>query len=115
MKLTETDKRQVIKFLPYLLVPMLLSIFSYGELLNLVAIASIYLGFRYRPEKIWPSWLAAVVLLWLTYGIATLFGVIPFEEGGETWWSFALEAFVFMALLVAIPMWLGRFIKHRMD
>lgn len=113
MKLETTDKQQVIKFAPYFVAAMLLSIFLQGELLNLLVIVFIYLGYKFTPSKVWPSWLASVVLLWTTYGLSALAGIIPFEEGGETWWSFALEAFFFMGYLVAIPMWIGRWLKMR--
>ena len=46
-------------------------------------------------------------------GVASVIGIVPFEEGGETWWNFSLEAFIFMAMLVAVPMWIGRWVKSR--
>lgn len=113
MELTATDKQQVKQFAPYFIVAMLLSIFLRGELLNLLAAVSVYLGYKFTPAKIWPSWLSSVVLLWITYGLSALTGIIPFEEGGETWWSFALEAFVYMFILVVVPMWIGRWFKKR--
>lgn len=113
MKLETADKQQAIKFAPYLVAVMLLSIFGNGGLLNLLAPVSLYLGYKFSPTKIWPSWLASVVLLWTTYGLSAAAGIIPFNDGGETWWSFAIEAFFFMGYLVAIPMWVGRFFKLR--
>jgi hypothetical protein len=38
--------------------------------------------------------------------------IIPFEDGGETWWSFGIEAFAFMAMLVAVPMFIGRLVSR---
>ena len=113
MKLEAADKQQVIKFAPYFVVAMLISIFVRGELLNLLTLVSIFLGYKFAPVKIWPSWLSSVVLLWVTYGLSALAGIIPFEEGGETWWSFGIEAFAFMFGLVAAPMWVGRWFKMR--
>ena len=113
MQISEVDRKQVITFIPYLLVPMVLSIASYGELLNLLALVSLYLGYKYKPRKIWVTWLVSVVLLWLTYGISAALSIIPFQEGGETWWSFMLEAFIFMAGLVALPMWVARWFASR--
>jgi hypothetical protein len=112
MEITKTDKQLLIKFIPYMIVPMLIQLWI-GELLNLLTLVSLYLGWKYAPRIIWQSWLTSVVLLWAVMGSATLLGIVPFEEGGETWWSFALEAFIFMAMLVAIPMWIGRWIKRR--
>lgn len=103
------------KYLNFFIVPMLISIFLQSELLNLLIPVSIYLGYKRRPEKIWPLWLTAVVSLWVTYGLGTLFRFIPFNEGGETWWSFGFEAFIFMGLLVAIPMFIGRLISRRIN
>ena len=112
MKITKADKQLLVKFVPFLLVPMIAQLWI-GELLNLLAFVSIYLGWKFAPRAIWQSWLSSVVLIWAVMGIATLINLIPFEDGGETWWSFALEAFIFMAILVAIPMWIGRWIKSR--
>lgn len=112
MEFTKSDKQLLVKFIPFMLAPMLVQLWI-GELLNLLTLVSLYLGWKFAPRAIWQSWLTSVVLLWTVMGIASLLGIVPFEEGGETWWSFALEAFVFMALLVALPMWIGRWIKSR--
>lgn len=103
----------VTPYLNYLVVPMLISIFLRGELLNLLIPVSLYLGYKKHPIKVWPLWLTAVVCLWTTYGLAALFKFIPFEEGGETWWSFGFEAFIFMGMLVAFPMFVGRWFFNR--
>lgn len=103
------------KYLNFFIVPMLISIFLQGELLNLLIPVSIYLGYKRRPEKIWPLWLTAVVCLWTTYGLATLTKYLPMDDSGETWWSFGFEAFIFMGLLVAIPMFIGRLISRRIN
>lgn len=103
----------VSSYLNYFLVPMLISIFLKGELLNLLVPVSVYLGYKKHPAKIWPLWLTAVLCLWTTYGLATLFNFIPFEESGETWWSFGVEAFAFMVILVAFPMFIGRWFFNR--
>lgn len=113
MRISELDKKQIINSIPFLLIPMLLSIFVNGGLLNVLAISAAYMGFKYKPTQIWPIWLVSVGLLWATYGLSALFSIIPFEEGGETWWSFAIEAFFFMGLLVAAPTWLGRWFAKR--
>lgn len=113
MKNFLSNFKGVGSYLNYFVVPMLISIFLKGELLNLLAIVSIYLGYKRQPIKIWPLWLTSVVCLWTTYGLAALFKFIPFEEGGETWWSFGFEAFIFMGLLVAFPMFIGRWFSQK--
>ncbi len=97
-------------YLVYFLVPMLISL-GVGPGLNLLGLVSFYLGYKKRPQKIWPLWLISVVLLWVTYGLAAAIQLIPFEEGGETWWSFGFEAFIFMAMFVAVPMFIGRWLN----
>ena len=113
MNLEITDKQHIKKFAPYFVIVMLLSIFARGELLNLLLPVAFYLGYKFTPVRVWPSWLAAVVLLWITYGLSAAAGIIPFNDGGETWWSFGVEAFFFMGYLVAVPMWIGRWFKMR--
>jgi hypothetical protein len=50
--------------------------------------------------------------MWAVYGGGVLLGAIdgPADDpsAGETWWTFGLESFVFMAGLVLLPLWLGR-------
>ncbi len=107
-----TNFNGVRSYLNFFIIPMLISIFLQGELLNLLIPVSIYLGYKRRPEKIWPLWLTSVLCLWTTYGVSALLKIIPFEDGGETWWSFGIEAFAFMAMLVAVPMFIGRLISR---
>ncbi len=107
------DKKQILNFLPYLLITILLSIFINGGILNLLILVSAYFGYKFTPQKIWPIWLISVLALWITIGLSAALSIVPFEEGGETWWSFAIEAFFFMGYLVAIPMWLARWYANR--
>ena len=95
----------------YFLAPMLISL-GVGPGLNLLGLVSLYLGYKKRPEKIWPLWLTAVFCLWTTYGLATLLGILPYGDGDETWWSFGFKAFIFMAMLVAVPMFIGRWLNE---
>lgn len=104
--------KEAKNYLIYFLIPMIFSLFV-GPGLNVLILVSGYLGYKKTPLKIWPLWLTSVVMLWITYGLAAALQIIPFEDGGETWWSFGFEAFIFMAMLVALPMFIGRLI-HRL-
>lgn len=109
---TTNWQREIALPLLILIVPMIASVIGPGEMLTLTFPVALAVGFLLRPRQLWPIWLGSVVLLWVVYGLAVLFDLIPGSgedvEAGETWWSFALEAFVFMAMLVLLPLWIGR-------
>src|SRR5688500_10800317 len=85
-------------------VPMVMSVGSYGEWLLLAFPAAIVAGYMFAPRRLWLVWLGSVVMLWAVYGSANLLDIIePLADDpaeGETWWTFALESFIFMAGLV---------------
>jgi Kef-type K+ transport system membrane component KefB len=93
-----------------MIVPMIASVFVAGGLLTITAPTALAIGFFLRPRQLWPIWLGSVVMMWIVYGLAELLDLFPDDaaESGETWWSFALESFVFMAMLVLLPLWIGR-------
>jgi hypothetical protein len=97
-------------------VPMVMSVVSYGEWLLLAFPAAIVAGYLFTPRSLWLVWLGSVVMMWVVYGGAVLLDVLPApgeEPGdGETVWSFAIEAFFFMAGLVWLPLWVGRLLRH---
>ena len=98
------------------LFPLLVSL-RFGEFLTIAFPLSIITGFIYRPAKIWFLWIASTVLLNVVYGSAVLLKVIPGPETdpsqGETVWTFLGESPIWMAMLVAIPMFVGRLIGNR--
>ena len=98
------------------LFPMLVSL-RFGEFLTLAFPLSIVMGFIYRPAKIWFLWIASIVLLNVVYGTAVLLKLIEAPSTdpsqGETVWTFLGESPIWMAMLVAIPMFVGRLIGKR--
>lgn len=98
-------------------VPMIVSVIGPGEWLVFTFPVSAIAGYIFTPRHLWLVWLGAVVMMWVVYGTAALTGLLPPLENdpaaGETWWTFALESFIFMAMLVFVPLWFGRFFNRR--
>lgn len=103
--------REIALPLGLLLVPMVMSVVGPGDLLILSFPVALLIGFFLSPNHSWPIWIGSIVLVWVVYGCAVLLGALP-EPGeagdGETVWSFMIEAAIFMAVLVLLPLWLGR-------
>lgn len=113
--LHDTDWRHDLLYpLAVIAVPMVASVIGPGELLTVTFPVSIAAGYLFRPRLLWMVWLGSVVMLWAVYGGANLLNIIePLADDpaeGETWWTFALESFVFMAGLVWLPVSIGRFL-----
>jgi hypothetical protein len=75
----------------------------------LLFIVAFGVGLILRPKHLWIIWIEAVVLTWLAGGAYTLWGEDS-GDGDETVFTFMFEAIIFMALLVLLPMFLGRLI-----
>jgi hypothetical protein len=71
-------------------------------------IVAFAVGFFLRPRHVWLLWLGSVVLEWIVVGYM---GKYNDPTGGETVFSIMIEAFVWMAFGVLIPVWLGRFAR----
>jgi hypothetical protein len=96
-----------------LVVPVLLSLVSYGEYLIGCAPVAFAIGIILNPRRLWPIWIGAIVVMWVSYGTATLLHLPAVEGGGEeTVGSFMFEAVIFMAVLVLLPLWLGRLVER---
>jgi hypothetical protein len=67
-------------------------------------------GWTLRPRHVWVIWLGSVVIQWIAMG---LFGRYGNAEPEETTASLMLEALIWMALGVALPLWLGRLVRNR--
>jgi hypothetical protein len=72
--------------------------------------ASLAIGWVLHPVRLWPIWLGTILVLWVINGASALLDAFPEETAGgeETIWSFAIESVLFMAVLVLLPLWIGR-------
>jgi hypothetical protein len=100
--------------LPLLLLTLpTIGIFWLDELGALILVAVAFaIGLVLRPAHIWIVWLGTIVLWWLAGGAYSVFGNPPPVDPAleETPLSFMVETIPFTALLVLLPMFLGRII-----
>jgi hypothetical protein len=103
-------------WLPALLLaaPINLAIWTENMLaILLVLVTAFVIGAALQPRHIWVVWLASVVTLWIAAGVWEIFND-PAEpanpENEETIVSFLFESFIFMAVGVLLPCWVGRLI-----
>ena len=68
-------------------------------------IVALAVGFFLRPRHVWLVWLGAVVIQWVA-----MLALGDYGDPGpdETRLSITLEAFMWMAMGVLLPVWLGR-------
>lgn len=117
LDLHDTDWRHdLLSPLALIAIPIVISAFGPGGILTLAFPVAIVAGYLFAPRHLWVVWLASVVLMWASYGSAVLLDVLPGPaedpSSGETIWSFAAESFMFMAVLVLLPLWIGRLLKR---
>jgi hypothetical protein len=79
-------------------------------LVLVVPIVAAALGWIAQPRHIWEVWIGAIVILWITMGV---WGRYNNPGPDETVTSLVLEAIIWMALGVALPLWGGRLLAHR--
>jgi hypothetical protein len=103
--------------LAILLAPLAVSAFVWDQVLLLLFPVALVVGMVVHPRHLWLVWIGTTVLMWAVYGVAVLTG---FQEEpasdpsqGETIWTFAIEAFVWTAVLVLVPLWGGRLFDRR--
>jgi hypothetical protein len=92
-----------------------LGIFWLDELGALILfVVAFAIGLILRPPHLWIVWLGAIVLWWLAGGAYSVFGDPPpvDPELEETPISFMVETIPFTAVLVLLPMFLGRVISR---
>jgi hypothetical protein len=75
-----------------------------------VPIAAIILGWVLKPRHVWVVWIGAILILWASIGI---WGGFTNPGPDETVMSLLFESIVWMAIGVAIPLWLGRTARIR--
>jgi hypothetical protein len=77
-----------------------------------VPITAAVLGWVLRPRHIWFVWIAAILILWISMGI---WGRYTDPGPDETVMSLLLEAIIWMAFGVAIPLWAGRTVRGSIE
>ena len=96
--------------IPLLLAPPTFAVFWYDALgaLALFAVAFV-VGLFLHPRHLWIVWAEGIVLWWLAGAAWALWGeeAAP-GEAEETVFSFVVETFIFTAVLVLFPAFLGR-------
>jgi hypothetical protein len=77
----------------------------------LLALVAFGIGLFLRPKHLWIIWIEAILLWWLAGGAWSQWGEdAAAGEAEETVFSFMIETIPFTALLVLLPMFLGRLI-----
>jgi hypothetical protein len=81
-------------------------------LILVVPVTAAIVGYMLRPRHIWIMWAGAVVTQWVAMGI---FDRYANAGPDETATSLVLEALIYMALGVALPLWLGRIVSTNVE
>ena len=92
-----------------LVIPVVLATW-FSAIVWLVPLAAFVIGIVLRPRHVWAVWLGSVVILWVSLGVWELFNDSAESASGgeETIVSVFFESFIFMAVGVLLPAWLGR-------
>ena len=97
-----------------LTVPWLLAFVS-GEWLLLFMPVAFAVGFLLRPRLLWPLWLWTLAVIWAVNAVSSIVDPESWSDSGETFLSFFFESLIFMAVLVLLPLWLGRLAGRAFD
>jgi hypothetical protein len=99
--------------LPALLLTLpTLGVFWLDELGAMILFAVAFaIGCVMRPARLWGVWLGAIIVWWLASGVYSVFGDLV----EETPIDYMIESIPFTALLVLLPMSLGRWFGRRPD
>ncbi len=81
-------------------------------LILVVPVAAAIVGYILSPRHVWIMWAGAVVTQWIAMGI---FDRYANAGPDETATSLVLEALIWMALGVAIPLWVGRILSMKVE
>jgi hypothetical protein len=82
--------------------------FPWFAFVSAVPITAAVIGWIYRPRHVYVIWLGAILILWISMG---LWGRYNDPGPDETVMSLILEAIIWMALGVALPLWAARTIS----
>ena len=94
-------------------VPLAVSLVWPGDLILLIAPVMLLAGYLFTPRHLWMVWLGSLAILWGIQGVAALMGAFASDaENGETVWSVAAESLLFTAVLVLVPLWVGRTLRQ---
>lgn len=90
-----------------LTVPWLGAVVTSQIILSFVPVA-FAVGFLLRLRLLWPLWLWTLGVIWIVNAVVAIADPESMRESGETYVSFFFESLVVMAVLVLLPLWLGR-------
>jgi hypothetical protein len=82
------------------------------SLVVVVPIAAAIVGYVLRPRHVWLMWAGAVGTQWIAMGIFNRYATAGPDETAA---SLATEALIWMAIGVALPLWLGRIVNTTID
>jgi hypothetical protein len=103
--------RDMLVPLAVVLVPLglAMALNSGAWLFAITPIAFAY-GLLARPKRVWPIWIASLLVLWIGNALIATFDLVAEVEGAgeETVAGFMMESLLGMAGLVLLPAWLGR-------
>jgi hypothetical protein len=101
--------REVVVPLALMGAVCLLVVFGHGDAIMLLPVVALATGWLIQPARLWPVWLGVILMVWVPNAVIELFNLDPhaFVEG-ETIWGFAFVVTFLMALLVLLPLWIGR-------
>jgi hypothetical protein len=77
----------------------------------LIAVVALAVGLFLRPAHLWVVWIQSIIIWWIAGGVYSLVGDSS-GNGDETVLSFMIEAIPFTAMLILLPLFLGRVIGN---
>ena len=97
-----------------ILIPLAVTFAIGGWVVLVYAIAALLVGLAFKPRHVWIPWLGSVLTLWTAGAALALSGNWPWPDPahGETFVSYAMEIVVFTAVLVLLPLFVGRTLRR---
>ncbi len=89
--------------------------FVSGEWLLLFVPVALAVGYLLRPRLLWPLWLWTLAVIWAVNIVVAIVDPESWSDSGETVVSFLFESLILMAVLVLLPLWLGRLAGRALD
>lgn len=96
-----------------ILMPLAVTFAIGGWVLLIYSAAALLVGLAFKPRHVWIPWLGAILLLWTAGAVMLLSGNWPWQDPthGETFSSYAIETVLFTAVLVLLPLFVGKILR----